>query len=263
MSPPRATTAFIPHGGGPLPLLGDPQHAGLSAWLRGLLPRLRSRPRAVIVVSAHWEAPVPTLTSGAAPGLIYDYGGFPPAAYALTYPSPGHPELARRAHDLLVAAGLPASLDPQRGFDHGHFVPLSLIAPQADLPTLQLSLLAGLDPAAHYDLGVALRGLRDDDVLLLGSGMSFHNMQAFFNAGGGAEENAAFEAALREVISLPDEAERRRRLVGWSDLPGARFCHPRSEHLMPLLVCAGFAGAPAASVERINVLGRATTACLW
>jgi 4,5-DOPA dioxygenase extradiol len=256
-----ATAAYIPHGGGPLPLLGDPGHADLVRFLRGLFDRLGSRPGAVIVVSAHWEEAAPTVTSAAAPPLIYDYGGFPPEAYTLRYPSPGDPGLADRIVASLRSAGLPARRDAHRGFDHGHFVPMTLIAPAADVPCVQLSLVRGLDPAVHLDVGRALRALAGEDVLLLGSGLSFHNLGAFFGGGGDAE-NRAFESALRAAMTGA-ATELRGSLERWEELPGARFCHPRSEHLLPLMVCAGFAGRAADEAHTVPVLGRQTSAFLW
>src|SRR5690606_22687549 len=132
-------------------------------------------------ISAHWEQEVATLMSASHPEMLYDYSGFPPQTYEIKWPAPGDPQLAGEVQSLLAEAGIPSELDAQRGFDHGTFVPLALSYPQADIPTLQLSLLAGLDPAEHLRLGRALAPLRDEGVLILGSGMSYHNMRGFFN----------------------------------------------------------------------------------
>ena len=143
-----AKVLFIPHGGGPLPLIGDPAHAPLVTALTGLRPILDGA-KAIIVVTAHWEAETPSFSSSAAPGMLYDYFGFPEETYRLNYPAPGAPELAARAAQALGADGFATRLDPERGFDHGTFVPLMLMRPEADIPVLQMSLLASLDPARH------------------------------------------------------------------------------------------------------------------
>jgi len=257
---------YISHGGGPLPLLGDAAHAELVAVLTGLAATVK-RPAAIVVISAHWEADVPTLTGAAAPPLVYDYYGFPQAAYRIKYPAPGDPGLAGNIAALLDEAGFTTVLDEQRGFDHGLFVPLKIMYPEASVPCVQLSLLSGLDPDAHIRLGRALAGLQRRDVLVLGSGFSFHNMQAFFSAATDdtAAMNRAFEQWLIETCSSPDlgEEERRQRLIDWTRAPAARYCHPREEHLMPLHVCYGFAGSAAGRVFEFEVMGVKASAYLW
>ncbi|OIN11954.1 DODA-type extradiol aromatic ring-opening family dioxygenase [Oceanisphaera psychrotolerans] len=236
---------FISHGGGPLPLLGDPDHREMVQWLQDMAGRLR-RPEAILIVSAHWEAAVPTITAGARPGLIYDYYGFPPESYEIQYPCPGEPALAQQVQQALMAAGMPARLDAERGFDHGVFVPLKLMYPEADIPCVQLSLVSSLDAEQHLNIGRALQALDYDNLLVIGSGFSFHNMQAFFTPGTPEikARNQAFEAWLEDTCGNPrlEEAERRRRLIHWDSAPHARFCHPREEHLLPLHVCYGLAG---------------------
>lgn len=260
------STLYISHGGGPLPLLGDPNHSELVAQLRALGERL-PRPSAIIVVSAHWEEQVPTVTSGAQPPLIYDYTGFPPESYEIRYPSPGAPELAARVHQALSQAGLEPQQDPERGFDHGLFVPLKLMYPAADIPCIQLSLLKSLDPAAHIALGQALQSLEWDNLLVIGSGFSFHNMRAFFEPATAESDtrNKAFEDWLTETLSNPDldETKRTERLINWSNAPEARYCHPREEHLLPLHVCYGLAQRPADAHESIRVLGKRAGMFYW
>jgi aromatic ring-opening dioxygenase catalytic subunit (LigB family) len=177
----RLPTLFAAHGGGPLPVLGDASHAGLTRWLRqwpaAALPT--TKPSALLVISAHWEEAQPTVTSSPHPSLIYDYSGFPPAAYQLKYPAPGSPRLAQRVAALLAAAGMPCKTDAARGLDHGTFIPLMLSFPEASIPVVQLSLMTSLDPEEHVRLGEALAPLRDDGVLIFASGLSFHNMGAF------------------------------------------------------------------------------------
>ncbi len=267
MSADNTRVLCIPHGGGPLPVMGEPSHARMIEFLRGT-ERSIGRPSAIVVISAHWECPRPTLTSGAAPGLIYDYGGFPDETYHLRYPAPGHPELAGRTAQLLADAGLDPQLDPGRGFDHGVFIPLLLMYPDASIPVIQLSQLGHLDPAAHIAMGAALAPLVDDDVLILGSGFTFHNMNAFgptHPVTGGDPENEAFERWLGDTCTDVDisETERTRRLVDWARAPGARWCHPREEHLLPLHVCYGAGGGPATRVFDDLVLGKRASGYAW
>jgi len=255
----------IPHGGGPMPVLGEPSHGKLIEFLSGA-EDLVGRPSAILLVSAHWECPHPTLTSRPYPELIYDYGGFPPETYQLQYPAPGAPDLAARGAALLEDAGFSPRLDDRRGFDHGMFIPLMLMYPDATIPVVQLSLLSSLDPAAHLAMGAAIGALADDDVLILGSGFTFHNMNAFFSsAGDGDPDNEAFEEWLNHVVTDPTigHDERARLLTGWADAPGARWCHPREEHLLPLHVCAGAGEGPAVRVFDDTVLGKRASGYTW
>jgi aromatic ring-opening dioxygenase catalytic subunit (LigB family) len=212
----------------------------MAAWLRGIDASLPEKPRALLVVSAHWEAPVPTVISSAAPALLYDYYGFPPHTYELKWPAPGAPELASRVRHLLSGAGLESGEDGKRGFDHGVFVPLKLAYPEAQVPTVQLSLRAGLDAAEHLAIGRALAPLRDEGVLLVGSGMSYHNMRGF-NSTPSREHSARFDAWLGKVTAEAP-SERDAALASWERAPSARECHPREEHLLPLMIAAGAAG---------------------
>jgi aromatic ring-opening dioxygenase catalytic subunit (LigB family) len=215
--------------------------AALATYLRGVRSLPKQPPKALLVVSAHWEETVPTVMTAARPPMLYDYYGFPPEAYQITWPAPGDPPLAARVRQLLGAAGIESGADDKRGFDHGTFVPLKLAYPDAELPTVQLSLRRGLDPDQHLAIGRALAPLRDEGVFIIGSGMTFHNMRAFGDprARPISEE---FDAWLRETAALP-EAARNQRLVAWSTAPSARLAHPREEHLLPLMVVAGAAGA--------------------
>lgn len=257
---------FISHGGGPMPLLGDPGHRDMVARLTEIAGRLR-KPSAILVISAHWEAPVPTITSGANPPLIYDYSGFPPESYAIEYPCPGEPALAARVHRALEQAGLPARLDDRRGFDHGVFVPLKLMYPAADIPCVQLSLVDSLDAATHLAIGRALQALDVDDLLVIGSGFSFHNMGAFFapDTPEIQARNEAFEDWLEETCASAgiEEAERAERLIHWERAPHARFCHPREEHLLPLHVCVGLAEKPCDNHVSATVLRKKSGMFYW
>ncbi len=257
----------IPHGGGPLPLLGEPSHDRMVEFLRGTQAAI-GQPSAIVLISAHWECSKPTLTSGAAPGLIYDYGGFPPETYELTYPAPGAPDVADKVAQMLSEAGLDPVLDAERGFDHGVFVPLLLMYPEATIPVIQLSLLNSLDPAAHIEMGSAIASLVHDDVLILGSGFTFHNMNAFgpgHDASGADPDNEAFEEWLRSTCTNTGitESDRTSRLIGWADAPGARWCHPREEHLLPLHVCYGAGGGPATQAFDDMVLGKRASGYAW
>jgi aromatic ring-opening dioxygenase catalytic subunit (LigB family) len=233
---------YIPHGGGPLPLLGDPAHASLSEYLRSLgqLPK----PAVILLISAHWEARSAQFTAAAQPDLIFDYSGFPAQSYQYRYPAPGAPEQVQAWLQRLNNMNIPAEAAPTRGWDHGCFVPLLLSHPQADIPVVQLSLIQGLNPAAHIALGAALAPLRLEGVLIIGSGLSFHNMAAFFNPSISARQHSeAFDNWLYDSLcnaSLNHSAQCA-RLIDWQQAPSARFCHPREEHLLPLHVCLGAA----------------------
>jgi aromatic ring-opening dioxygenase catalytic subunit (LigB family) len=238
---PRLPVLYLPHGGGPWPFAdlrfsSPSENQALTAYLESVATL--AKPRALLVISAHWEAPAPTVMTGERPPLFFDYYGFPPETYRLTWPAPGDPRLAARTRELLGKAGFPSADDAERGFDHGTFVPLKVAYPAADIPTVQLSLKSGLDPAEHLAIGRALAPLRDEGILIVGSGMSYHNMRGF--GGGGLAASQAFDAWLRDTTVLDPEA-RDRRLASWADAPSARQAHPREEHLMPLMVVAGAA----------------------
>lgn len=257
---------FISHGGGPMPLLGDPGHREMVDRLTELAGKLR-KPSAILVVSAHWEESVPTITAGASPRLIYDYYGFPPESYSIEYPCPGEPALAHQIHQALEQSGIPARLDEQRGFDHGLFVPLKLMYPEADIPCVQLSLVNSLDASAHLAIGRALQALDYDNLLVIGSGFSFHNMREFFapDTPEVQARNLAFEDWLENTCADPSiaESERTERLAHWEQAPHARFCHPREEHLLPLHVCYGLAGKPSDSHISATILGKQSGMFYW
>ena len=240
----RLPTFYIPHGGGPCFFMEwtmGPRDTWdrMAAWLRGIADSLLAPPRALLVISAHWETPVPTVTTAAAPPLYYDYYGFPPHTYELRWPAPGSPDLAARIRVLLGNAGIASAEDSRRGLDHGVFIPLKVAFPEAQLPTVQLSLQSGLDPTTHLAIGRALAPLRDEGVLILGSGMSYHNMRGFMKPSS-LSPSRRFDAWLAETISA-DPVERDERLVHWQQAPAAREAHPREEHLLPLMVAAGAA----------------------
>ena len=244
---------FVPHGGGPMPLLGEENHRELTSFLQSVSTEL-PRPKAILVITAHWEEDVATISSASAPSMFYDYDGFPPETYKFKYPAAGNPELAQTVAGLLDAAGIKSQLDPKRDFDHGTFVPLMLMYPHADIPVVQLSLLKNLNPAAHIALGEALAPLREQGVLIVGSGMSFHNMQAFFSGTPTTQARSEqFESWLTDTLTSADlsQIEKKSRLTDWKTAPDARFCHPRDEHLLPLHVCFGAGSVASASAVKI------------
>jgi 4,5-DOPA dioxygenase extradiol len=257
---------YLSHGGGPLPLLGDEGHREMVENLKSIAS-LIAKPSAIIVISAHWEEDKATITSGATPELIYDYYGFPEESYEIKYPAPGDPALAQKIFELLKNKNIKAALDENRGFDHGLFVPLQIMFPNADIPCVQVSLLNSLNPEKHIRLGEALTGLADDNVLIIGSGFSFHNLKAFFAPATEESQamNEAFEQWLIDTCGSDDlsEVERMHRLINWEAAPAARYCHPREEHLLPLHVCYGFAKRAAKQVFGFEVMGKRASAYVW
>jgi aromatic ring-opening dioxygenase catalytic subunit (LigB family) len=242
---PRMPTWFIPHGGGPCFFMAwDPPDAwDLTAdFLKGLAASLPCKPRAIVMVSAHWLEPAFSVTSGARPELIYDYYGFPPHTYELKYPAPGAPQLAAHIADLLGRAQMPVQQNPSRGFDHGMFIPLMLMFPDANIPVVQLSLHNSLDPQVHLRAGLALETFRDERVLIIGSGMSFHNMRAYGDPRFGPISDE-FDRWLTNAVEAGPQ-QRHKALVDWAQAPSARLSHPphAEEHLLPLMVAAGAAG---------------------
>ncbi len=257
---------YFPHGGGPLPLLGDGGHKEMIDFLNGIRPSL-GKPSSILLISAHWEEHTATITSGEFPPLIYDYYGFTPEAYQIKYDAPGDPALAERIFLLLREAGIAARMDVRRGFDHGLFIPLKIMYPDANIPCVQLSLLRDLNPQSHIRLGSALSELRGQNLLVLGSGFSFHNLREFAYSGAADidAKNEAFQQWLIDTCAgegLSDE-ERRERLVDWEKAPNARYCHPREDHLLPLHVCAGLSNRPAELVFDGRIMGKRSVAFKW
>jgi aromatic ring-opening dioxygenase catalytic subunit (LigB family) len=246
---------YIPHGGGPCFFMDDPQGAwtGMANFLRSLPASLPEQPRGIVIISGHWETKGFALTSGAHPALVFDYYGFPPHTYQLRYDAPGAPALAQRAAQLLREAGHYARLDPARGFDHGVFVPLKVALPEAQIPVVELSLDAGLDAALHLAAGRALAPLRSEGVLILGTGMSFHNLRALGDPRALAPSKQ-FDDWLHTAACAPDH-ERAMALTHWHTAPAAQICHPRQEHLLPLMVAAGASAAAGERIYNEQVMG--------
>lgn len=235
----RQPAIFIPHGGGPCFFMDDPQGlwTGMAAFLRSLPSLLPAPPKAILLVSAHWETKGFAFTGSAHPPLIYDYFGFPPETYQLHFDVPGAPEVAGRAASLLNDAGMAAAVDGQRGLDHGAFIPLKVAFPDADVPVVEMSVEHSLDPALHLAAGRALAPLRNEGVLIIGSGMSFHNMRGYGDPRF-TVPSAEFDGWLTSAVTAKAKA-RTAQLGDWEHAPAARQSHPREEHLIPLLVAAG------------------------
>ncbi len=256
---PKLPTYFISHGGGPWPWIPKMREmlASLEASLARMPAEIGTTPRAILMISGHWESPDFAVMSGKSPGMVYDYSGFPPETYLIKYNSPGAPEIARRAASLIAAAGLPTRLDPAQGYDHGTFVPAYVMYPRADVPLFQISLQQGYDPAAHFALGRALAPLRDEGVLIVGSGLSYHNLRLF---GPGAKiPSAAFDHWLDDALAQP-AAARTQSLLNWETAPYARTCHAQEDHFVPLFAALGAAESEKATrvYHDDNVFGGVT-----
>ena len=233
---------FISHGGGPWPWIPEARqtvYAELTAALAATIPSLPQRPEAILMLSAHWEEDVFTVQSSPEPGMLYDYGGFPEYTYKIRYASPGSPSLANRVVRLLGDNGIPTAQDAERGYDHGMFSPMQIINPDADIPVAQLSLKTGLRPHEHILLGRALRPLRKEKIFIVGSGLSYHNLRMFNNRA--EQPSREFNIWLHQTVTQTHGAARNALLRQWEEAPSARVCHPREEHLIPLMVVAGCA----------------------
>lgn len=236
----------------------------MAQWLRGVPALIEQPPTALLVISAHWETDTVTVGSNPKPSLIYDYHGFPPHTYEIQWPAPGAPEVASRVQDLLRLAGIESQADPHRGLDHGVFIPLKLSFPQGNVPVVQLSLEQSLDPARHLEIGRALAPLRDEGVVIIGSGMSYHNMQRFQRRGGEADPaSLQFDQWLEQAVTA-SASDRNAALLDWANAPGARESHPREEHLLPLHVVIGAAGTDVGAVAfRDQVMGSQQSAFVF
>lgn len=256
---------YISHGGGPMPILGDPTHAQMITFMKAL-PQQLERPDAIVVFSAHWEQKTVHIQSGKAPELLYDYYGFPKEAYQVAYPCAGNPELAQRIKDLLDFNQIENQLDERRPYDHGSYIPLLMMYPEADIPVIQVSLNNNLSSSEHLKLGAALKPLMKEKILFIGSGFSFHNMRQFDMSGRHHPDplNDAFQDALIHTCCEEQaDEERWSRLEHWDTLPGARHCHPREEHLLPLHVCVGLASRPGEKIFDDVIIGKRAVAFLW
>ena len=239
----RLPTYFISHGGGPWPYLDGPFRRAFDQLEQSLVDirrELGDAPRAVLVISGHWEENGFAISSSEHPGMEYDYFGFPPHTYQIKYKAPGSPELAARVQQLLAGGGIPARLDPARGYDHGTFSLMKPLYPEENIPLVQLSIDRSYDPEMHLKLGRLLAPLRDEGVLIIGSGLTYHNMQDMRGTQG-FEPSRVFDAWLQETLVASAPEQRTPRLVQWEKAPQARGAHPREDHLIPLMVAVGAA----------------------
>ncbi|TPV54308.1 dioxygenase [Aestuariibacter sp. GS-14] len=251
--------AYVPHGGGPFPLMGEPNHAELIRFLKAL-PSLMPKPKAIVMISAHWESNVISVSSGLTPPMIYDYWGFPAETYDYQYPAPGDPKLAKYIANLIIGEGLECTFDSHRGFDHGTFVPLMLMYPKATIPVVQVSLKQSLDPAEHIALGKALAPLRAKGVLIIGSGMSHHSIKA------STKESEDFDNWLTQTLVKGAPQDVTDQLIYWAKAPAAKACHPREEHLIPLHVCWGAVSNQCYMAEKVfsaQLMGKWISAFIW
>ncbi len=240
----RLPTYFLSHGGGPWPWMKEfwpGIYDRLEQSLHDVRAELGEMPRAVLMISGHWEADRFLLSSGAHPPMVFDYSGFPEHTYRIRYDAPGAPELAETVRAMLDRGGIPTGLDPQRGYDHGTFSLMQTLYPEANLPVVQLSMKADFDPAEHIRVGELIAPLRDQGVVIVGSGFSFHNTSGM-RSGTGQASSATFDRWLNDTLVNATAEERRQRLLDWSAAPAARAAHPREDHLIPLLVAVGAAG---------------------
>ena len=261
----RMPTLFIPHGGGPCFFMDGPPPfskaiwASMARYLESVGQTLSPRPVAILVISGHWQTRTPTINAAPQHKLYFDYFGFPAHTYQLTYPAAGSPALAKRVGELLAGAGVAAESEVARGLDHGVFVPFKLIYPDADVPMVQLSLREDMDPAAHLAMGRALEPLRDEGVLIVGSGMSYHNMNGFARGGRADDEASTFDAWLTDAVANAEKRDA--ALSAWREAPCAEACHPEAEHLIPLHVVVGAAGNdPGRQVYKGNIGGKTISA---
>lgn len=240
----RLPTYYISHGGGPWPWLKKemPYFEALETFLSSIPQKISQKPKAVLVISGHWEEKTVTIQSHPQPPMLYDYYGFPDHTYQIQYPAPGAPDIAQEVKKLIENAHLSVALDLQRGYDHGTFVPLFAMYPKADIPVIQVSMITGYDPEAHFQLGRALSPLRDQGILILGSGASFHNLPVLMrNPRSAREISQQFDQWLQETLIESAPQNRHQRLLNWVQAPGARVAHPSEDHLIPLMVALGAA----------------------
>lgn len=257
----KLPTYFISHGGGPWPWLKQemPFFGELETFLKSIPKQIGVTPKAVLVVSAHWEASEFSVMTSPQPSMIYDYFGFPAHTYQIQYPAPGSPEVALKVQGLLQRAGIGVRLDPKRGFDHGTFVPLVVIYPKADVPVLQLSLRRDLDPKAHFELGRAIASLREEGVLIIGSGLSYHNLRALRDPQAPVGPSLQFDNWLQRALVGCTPGERYQQLLSWSKAPAARDAHPREDHLLPIMVAVGAAENEVATLVHHELFMGTTT----
>jgi len=249
MPAPRLPTYYLSHGGGPWPYMEDGMRRRfdqLEASLLAIRRQWDDAVRAILVISGHWETVDFAVSSAARPGMVFDYYGFPEHLYRIKYDAPGSPELAMRVRAILQAGGFACDSDPERGFDHGTFSLMKPLFPEGDMPIVQLSLKQDLDPHAHLSVGRLLAPLRDEGVMIIGSGSSFHNLA--LRGPAAREPSRRFDDWLQQTLLQSSPAKRRQRVAAWMSAPEARIAHPREDHLIPLMVALGAAEEEPASL---------------
>ncbi|KAJ3270960.1 hypothetical protein HDV01_007290 [Terramyces sp. JEL0728] len=259
-----AKSIFLPHGGGPMPILGAPSHKDLIEFLNGKARDWIGTPSAIVVVTAHWETKNPIISGASTHPLYYDYYNFPKEAYEIKYDAPGSPQVAEKVFQLLKGAGYTPEIDTERGWDHGVFIPLKMVVPNADVPIVQVSVLQSQDPIELLNMGKALAPLLKENIAIVGSGFSFHHFGSFRNSPeAAAKGNKAFEKQLLESCGLESD-KRYESLAKWKEFAGAEHCHPvnATEHFSPLLVTAGAGNALVDSVS-LDALGVETSGYVW
>jgi len=253
----RYPAVFVNHGGGPMPLMGRQPH--LVRHMKEIVSKYlpSTPPKAIVVISAHYESNPIRITSGVNPPLNFDYYGFPAEAYQYKYPAPGAPLLAQRIQSMIQEkSGLPCQLDNKSGFDHGVFVPLMVMYPKAEIPVVVVSLHSSLSATKNIALGEALAPLRDEGVLILGSGQSFHNLDAMIRNPTKTTYEASHHFNEWLKTALLDSDDPKGQLRNWKAAPGARVAHPREEHLLPLFVTAATSGTPQLIYNKRAVYGK-------
>jgi aromatic ring-opening dioxygenase catalytic subunit (LigB family) len=259
----KLPTYFLSHGGGPWPWLKEemPFYDELERSLQAIPRQIGVLPKAILVISGHWENSEFSVMASAHPPMLYDYSGFPEKTYQIKYPAPGAPELAAKVQKLIQGAGFSAHLDKERGFDHGTFAPLYAMYPQANVPVIQLSLRSDYDPEAHFKVGRALAPLREEGVLIVGSGLSFHNMRAIRQPGAAGPASRQFDEWLQKTLVHSTPEQRSKNLLHWAQAPAARVAHPQEDHLIPLMVVVGAAENETGQMDyhEENFMGGITT----
>jgi aromatic ring-opening dioxygenase catalytic subunit (LigB family) len=236
----KLPTYYLSHGGGPWPWIPEMREyfSALEVALKQTIIDHGEKPDAILMISGHWEENEVTVQGAEKPSMIYDYYGFPPHTYEITYDAPGAPAVAARTLELLQNAGIKSSIHPTRGFDHGLYAPMEVMYPEANMPIFQVSMLHSYDPMEHIKIGRALAPLREENIMIVGSGLSFHNLR--IAQGAGRIPSAEFDAWLFDAMSAEPE-DREKQLCQWENAPSARICHPQADHLVPLFVALGAA----------------------
>ncbi len=254
MSESKLPVAFVSHGGGPWPILSldgfnEPERLSLYNYMKSISQTPKMQPKALLVISAHWEESKFTINTNPNPELLYDYYGFPPKAYDFDWPVKNDLSVVNEVKMALNIAGIGFNEDDQRDYDHGIFIPLMPAYPDAAIPVIQISLNANLSPEDHFNFGSAMAPLREKGIFIIGSGNSYHNVRSMFKPSPKAiSASKEFDEWLKATLRLNAD-ERKKAILNWENAPGARECHPREEHLIPLMVIMGAAKNDAAKIS--------------